>query len=144
VVQDRAADLERGLLEQESVPQARFRAIPAGEAIARIELRAPQSPPAAHFVCRNRQVRGIVLDQVPGERGELVPDLLDESLRAVERQRSLPAQAHAQQTVETHEVIHVGMRHEDVARPQQLARRQSRDVPQVEQQRAPLEEEVDV
>ena len=52
------------------------------------------------------------------------------------------AEADAKQAVEPHEMVHVGMRHEDVTRPQDLARGECGDVAQVEQESAALEQHV--
>ena len=51
-------------------------------------------------------------------------------------------QADAQQPVETGEMVHVRVRHQGVAHAQQLARRERREIAQVEQQRAPSEPEI--
>jgi hypothetical protein len=115
----------------------------AGEPLARVEAGTPQSSVRRHLVRRQFEVDGVVLDQVPGERRELVFHLVDEPLRPVQRERSIPAEAGPQQAVETHEVVHVGVRHEHVAGAQQLARRDRRDVAQVEEQGAALEQDVD-
>ena len=68
----------------------------------------------------------------------------NESRPADERDRRFATQHDAQQVIEAGEVVHVGMRDEHVRQPHQLAGRQHRDVPEVEQQRAALVAEVDV
>src|SRR5436309_2868977 len=87
---------------------------------------------------------GIVLHQVPGIRGELVLDLRHEALRPEEVHRRLASEPDAQPPVEAHEVIHVAVAHENMRQPQELARGERREIAQVEQQGALLEQDVDV
>ena len=71
-------------------------------------------------------------------------DPVDEAGRAKHPEAPRPAEADAQQPVEPAEMVHVGMRDEDVADPQQLARRQRQQVAEIEQQGAPGEAKVKV
>ena len=74
----------------------------------------------------------------------LVLDLTDESRRTVQAHSGFAAETHAQQPVKAREVIHVGMRHENIGDAQQLFRRQCGQVAQVKEQCALLEPEVEV
>lgn len=93
---------------------------------------------------QNREVGDLVLDQIPGVRMQLVLDLVNEVPRSVHAYAGVTAKANAQQAIKAGEVIHMRMRDEHVADAQQLARRQSGDIADVEQQGASLELEIDV
>jgi hypothetical protein len=86
----------------------------------------------------------VVAHQVPGVGGELVPHPVDEPRRPEEVDCLLPAEGHPQQGVEPREVVHVGVGDEGVGDLEELPRREGREVAQIEEQRPPLEEEVDV
>jgi hypothetical protein len=89
--------------------------------------------------------RGLItVYEVPRVRRELMPHLLNEIRWAVQPHSGISAQANPQEMVETCEVIHVRMRNEDIAQPQELARGQSRDIANVEQQRTPLELQIEI
>ena len=73
-------------------------------------------------------------EQVPGVGAQPAGDPGDEAFRPDEAQRLRAMQADPQQTIEAGKMIHVGVRHEDVAHPHQLPGRQGGDVTEVEQQ----------
>jgi len=142
VVEHGVPHRERRLDEQCVVLERQGVQVTAREALARVELSAMQSTVAAHLVHGETEINRVVLDEVPGECGQLVPDLLDEAGRSIERERARSSEAHAQEPVETEEVVHVGVRHENVAGAEQLARRECRDVSEVEEHGPPLEQHV--
>lgn len=71
-------------------------------------------------------------------------DLRAEAGRAVQPQVARAAEVQAQEVIEADEVIHVGVRDEDVRQPQDPARAQRGQVAEIEEQRAPLEHELHV
>jgi len=140
VIQHGAVHLEGWLVEQQAVLQRVCIAVAAQEAFARIE----GGPAEAGAVGRDlaggdSQVDPVILDEVPGVGRESVLDALDEARRPEQLERTGAAEADAQQPIEPDEMVHVGMRHEDVTRPQDLARWECGDVAQVEQESAALE-----
>ena len=70
--------------------------------------------------------------------------LRDEAGRPEQVHRGRAADAHAQQPVEADEMVHVGVGDERMRDAQELSCRQSREIAQVEQEGAALEQEVDV
>jgi hypothetical protein len=117
---------------------ARF-AVAAQKAFARVEGRPARAGAVGRDLAGgDGQVDAVILDEVPGVGRKAMPDVLDEVGGPEQRERAWSAQADPQQSVETHEMIHVGMRHEDVTRPQDLARGQGGDVAQVEQERSAI------
>ncbi|MNM91543.1 hypothetical protein D3C81_1038460 [compost metagenome] len=71
-----------------------------------------------------------------------MPDLCHEPRPAVQRDGRLAPEQYPQQVVEAGEVVHMGMRDKHMRDAHQIARHQRGDVAQVEQQGAPLVEEV--
>jgi hypothetical protein len=57
--------------------------------------------------------------------------------------RHRPMQTDAQEPIEAGKMIHVGVRQEGMAHAQQLARRQRRQIAEIEQQGAAAEAEID-
>ena len=144
MVEERGADLESVLVQE----QAR------GEG-GGVQGLPPESPAAAELGRSGPSVRVdlgrphhevalVVGHQVPGVGGELVLDLVDEPGWPEEVEDLVPSQEEPQQGVEPGEVVHVGVGDEGVAHLQDLPRGERGEVPEVEQQRPLLEEEVDV
>jgi len=72
-----------------------------------------------------------------------VLDPVNEAVRTDDVQRQGPIETDAQEPVEPGEMIHVGMGYESMARAQELAWRQRREIAEIEQQRATPEAEID-
>jgi hypothetical protein len=90
------------------------------------------------------EVARVALGKVPGVRGELVLDPLDEPGRTEEAHRGAAAKAHAQQSVQAGEVVHVRVRHKHVRHAQDPLRREPPDVADVEQHGALLVPPVEI
>ena len=56
----------------------------------------------------------------------------------------VPAEEDAQQGVEPREVVHMRMRHERMAHPQELPRRERMQIAEIEEQSPAVEQEIDV
>jgi hypothetical protein len=82
--------------------------------------------------------------EVPGIGRELMADGVDQSGWPVKIESLLPAKAVPEQPVEACEMIHVHVADEHVAHTQQFARWQRAQVAEIEQERAPLEDELDI
>src|SRR5262249_14816354 len=74
---------------------------------------------------------------------ELVADALDETLGPEEVKRCRPAQQQPEQAVKSRKMVHVGVRDEPMADPEDLAGRERMNVPEIEQKRPATEAEVD-
>jgi hypothetical protein len=73
----------------------------------------------------------------------MMPDLIEKPWRAVQAELFLPAEEDAHKVIKPDEMVHVGMGDKDVRYPQNLARRQVRDFPQIEEEGPPLIEKID-
>jgi hypothetical protein len=73
-----------------------------------------------------------------------VTDVIDEARRPVQADLLLPANQQSQQAIKSDKVIDMRVRHEYLRQAVDLSRRQSSDVAKVEQQRAVLEQRLDV
>jgi len=76
----------------------------------------------------------VILDEVPGIGRQLVFETFEKPRRPEEVQVLVSAQTQPEQLVEPDEMVHVGVRHEDVVDLQELARRQAVQVPEIEQE----------
>ena len=143
VIQHGAAHLEGRFVEQQAVAQHNCIAVAAHEAFARIERGAAKTGAVGRDLAGvDRQVDAVVLDEVPCVGGESVFDAINETRWPEQLERTKAAEADAQQPIEPDEMVHVGVRHEDVTRAQHFARRQCVDVTQVEEQGAAIEQHV--
>jgi len=94
-----------------------------------------RSPPAAISVYVEHvqnQFDRVAVHDVPRVPPKLVFDLRDEARPADKRQALLAPEHDAQHLVEADEVVHVGVADEGMRHAQQLARRQHRDVAEIE------------
>ena len=82
--------------------------------------------------------------KIPQVRLQLMLDMVDKPIRPIEAYSCVPADQQSQQPVEADEVIDMGMRDADVSDPLHLARGQRRDVAQIEQDGAALEQSLDI
>ena len=114
------------------------------EAARAAELGALHAPTAVDLVTEDDEFGLVILDQIPRVRRKLVFEVCYESLRTVQAHSGVASQTDSQQVIETGEVIHVGVRDEYVADAQQLARRQSGDIANIEQDRAAFKFQVDI
>jgi len=122
----------------------KFRKRLARKASAATKARARHAICIRQLMRDEREIARVIGDQVPGVRGELVRHAFDEPRRPVETYRGRAPKADAHQAVETAEVVHVGVRHEDVGHAQDLPRRQRCEIAKVEEQRPTLEPQIDV
>lgn len=136
--------LELRLIEQHTIDRKCVFHWLALEATAAAEPGAMQASSRIQLVCHDDEIGCVVLHQVPCIRGELVLELPDELLRPVHSHTGIPPQTDTQQMIEAGEVIHVRVRNEHVADPEELTRREPRDIADIEEQRTPLELEIDV
>src|SRR5262249_23253247 len=81
---------------------------------------------------------GVLVGEVPGVAGELALDAVGDAGGTEETQRALTRGEQPPELVEAHEVIHVGVRHEDRPDRQQHAARGAVDAPEVDENGAPL------
>ena len=63
---------------------------------------------------------------------ELMAHPLNEAGRAIQVHRRLTTDQHAQEGIETDEVVDMGMRHENMRDTQNSTRRQSREIAEIE------------
>src|SRR5205807_6450570 len=68
---------------------------------------------------------------------------VDKTGRTVERDRLLPSDQQAEQAVEAEEMIEMGVRNKDLVDPQKPTRGQRRDITEIEEDGAPLEQRLD-
>ncbi len=144
VVEKRSANPKRRLVDKDAVVHTPRLERLAPKALVAAQARAARTPFRIDLPDIDNEVAGIVLDQVPGVRGELVLDLGRKSGRAVQAHAGVAAEADAQQPVEPDEMVHVRVRHKHVRNPQYLFWRQRREIAEIEQQRPFLEFEIDV
>jgi len=144
VVERGRADLDAGLLEQESVGALRRFAIGTLKARAPGELRRCQPSCLVDLSHAENQIAIIALNEVPSVSSELVLDRINNALVPINAKRLLPAKKAPQQLVETGEVVHMEMRDKDVADAQELARSESPKIAKIEKQRPPLKNKIHV
>ncbi len=70
-------------------------------------------------------------------------DTVGEPARADQVQRRCPMQTNPEQPIEAGKMVHVGMRHESMSKAQKLARRERRQITEIEQQGTTAKSEVD-
>ena len=119
-------------------------AVGALEARASGELRGLQAAGVVDLRYAEGEIPVIAPDEIPSICLELVFDRVDNACGAKDAKDFFPTKQASQQLVETGEVVHMEMRDEDVADTQELARSQSIEIANIEQQRAPLEHKVHV
>jgi hypothetical protein len=144
VVEQRAAHAERLVVDEQAALRAARREALAREAGARAEARRARRVVGVDLGHVEDELDVVAVDAVPRVRRQPALDLVHEARRAEEPDARVPPDADAHQSVEADEVVHVRVRHEHVREPQELARREPRVVAEVEEQRAPLEAEIDV
>src|SRR6185369_1452581 len=144
VVEDRRAHVEGIVLEQDAAREVDdvFR-LPA-EGRVTVERGGPAAAVAAKLGGDEDQVGGPLRQEIPRIRGQAVLQLPDEGSRAVEMDALVLMQARSEESIEADEVVHVGVRHEDVTDAEELSGRQGLEGSRIEQQGPPLEDEVDV
>lgn len=98
---------------------------------------------AAKLMRVDAEVRRVALHEIPRVCRELVADLGDEIARAKEAHAGVAAKTDTQEVVESREMVHMGVTHEDVTHPKERPRGEGADVADVEQDGATLELEVD-
>jgi hypothetical protein len=106
------------------------------------EFCTPHSAVGAELVRGDYEIGLVILHEIPGIGAKLVLELCDEALRAVQANARIASKTHSQQMVEAREVIHVSVGNENIAYPQQLSGRQTRNIADIKQKRASLEHQV--
>src|SRR6516162_3580067 len=102
----------RGLLSRQAFPF---------ETRSATKLSTLHVSPGIELVRGDYEIGRIVLHEVPGVGGELVFEMADKPPGAVQRNPGVAPEANSQQMVESGEVIHVGVRDEDIAHPHKLS-----------------------
>ncbi|MGH1570655.1 hypothetical protein ACRAWG_08330 [Methylobacterium sp. P31] len=144
MVEHRRVDPEILLGEHPAGPGIRRRHRALRELRLRAELRPTHEAPVGELLDPDAEIRRMGPEQVPGVGVQAVGDPGDEPFRPDEAQGLRAVQADPQQTVEPGEVVHVGVRHEDVAHPHQLPGGERGDVTEIEQQGPPRVSEVEI
>jgi hypothetical protein len=90
------------------------------------------------------KIEDIPIDEIPGIGTELVLHLFDEVGRSIKVECFLPACEHAQQSIETDEMIDMGMGDEDMLQTLDLSRRQIGKIAEVEEDGMFLEQRFDI
>lgn len=96
------------------------------------------------FSHHENEVADIAIDEIPMIGEKLVMHVVDEAPWTVQVDLLLPPYEQSQQAIESDEVIHMRMRDKDVLEALNFARRERGDIAQVEQDRAPLEQRLDI
>jgi hypothetical protein len=91
---------------------------------------------------RSDDREGIAFGEVPGVTGELSPHIRKEPRGSKDLELLLPVQHEADQGVEANKMVDVGMGDEGVGNFQELGRAKRPHLPQVEDQRAVLPEDL--
>jgi hypothetical protein len=90
------------------------------------------------------KIEDIPVDEIPGIRTELVLHLFDEVCRSIKVEYLLPAYEHAQQSIETDEMIDMGVGDEDMLQTLDLSRRQIGKIAEVEEHGMFFEQRFDI
>ena len=90
------------------------------------------------------EIEGVPVDEIPAISMELVLYLFDEVCRPIKIECLLPPCEHAQQSIETDEMIDVGVRDKDMLQAVDLSRRQTGKVAEVEEHGMFFEHRFDV
>ena len=90
------------------------------------------------------EIEGVPVDKVPAISMELVLHLFDEVCRSIKIECLLPPCEHAQQSIETDEMIDMGVRDEDVLQTVDFSRRQTGKIAKVEEHGIFFEERFDI
>jgi hypothetical protein len=144
VIEKDGSDQEGLLVKQHSVME-RFGPDPLrGKSVPAVEFRHHSLPVWMRLGGDNSEIGRVVLYQVPGIGGEPVPYLVHKSGRAIEVERLVAAKTDPDKLVETDEMIQMGMGNEDVAHPEKLPRRETGQIPHVEEYAPPFEEKIDI
>ena len=143
MIEHDALDAERLLVEQRAGRQWRRWKLAQPERLAGAELAGADDAMFGEFFRGQHEIERLLVEQIPGIAAELVGHPLDEAGRTDEVKRGGAMQADPQQAIEAGEMIHVGVGHEHVGETQELARRQRRQLAEVEQQGPPPEAEID-
>ena len=90
------------------------------------------------------EIEGVPVDEIPAIRMELCVHLFDEVCRPIKVECLLSPCEHAQQSIETDEMIDVGGRDKDMLQTVDLSRRQTGKIAQVEEHGMFFEERFDI
>lgn len=120
------------LVEEYAVSRREWRFLFAPEGRATAEQGLPAGAVEWDFADMEREIGGVVLDQIPGVCAQLVLHLVEESEWPEQPHAPLAAQADAKQPIEADEMIHVGMGNENIAHTQNLARGKGFQIAQIE------------
>src|SRR6266540_3057930 len=93
---------------------------------------------------RQDQVARIALDEVPAIGLELVMDLVDQALGAIEIDRLLAPDQYPEEVIEADEMIDMSVGDEHVLEAMDLSGRQDRDVPEIKEEGAAFEQRLDI
>jgi len=91
-----------------------------------------------------REVVGVVFDQVPCIGGQLIPYMINERGGAEQRELFVSPKADSQEMVKADKVVHVGMGDEDVANFQDFPREEGMEIAHIEKQGPPIKHEFNI
>lgn len=116
----------------------------ASERVFETELRFSNHKRGIDFGYDKDEIEGIPINEIPEIRRKLVLYLFDEVRRSIKVECFLPAREHAQQSIETDEMIDMGVRDEDMLQTVDLSRRQIGKITKVEEDGMFFEHRFDV
>ena len=90
------------------------------------------------------KIEDIPIDEIPEIRTKLVLYLFDEVCRSIKVECFLPACEHSQQSIETDEMIDMGVRDEDMLQTMNFSRRQIGKIAEVEEDTMFFEQRFDI
>lgn len=115
----------------------------ASEGCLQAETGATHDTGPIEFRGDEDEVVRVTVDEVPLIALQLVMHLVEKASGAVESDRLLSSDKHAEQPIEAEKVVEMGVRYEDLLDPQNPARRQCGDIAEIEEDGAPLEQRLD-
>src|SRR4051812_10497509 len=143
MIEHRALDAKLLVVEQHSGRQAHGIHFASREGFARVKLAHAAESIAVELRGNNEKVGRMLAEQVQGVALELVLYPVNEAVRTDNVQRHRPIETDTQEPVEAGEMVHMGVGYECMANTQELARRERREIAEIEQQRATSEAEID-
>ena len=144
MVQHRGRHLEIGLGMKDAVDERAHASRFGRKAGLEPQARGPDHEVGVDFGDDENKIGGETINQIPAIGGELMMDMRHKAGGSVEADDLLPPHQKSQQPVEAEEVVDVRVRDEDVLEAQDLARRQTRNVAEIEHERALLEQGLDI
>ncbi len=114
------------------------------ERVFETESRLSNRKRGIDFGYNKDEIEGIPINEIPEIRRKLVLYLFDEVCRSIKVEGFLPAREHSQHSIETDEMIDMGVRDEDMLQTVDLSRRQIGKIAEVEEHGMFFEHRFDV